>query len=147
MADQQHGVIAILAEVLAPLGNDKRNQIIEWVQNEIKQRPLVSYCYDGIAQHEDGAAAVWELTKESPISAGFTIFAMFHWETQRAVAVYCFRASPAQGGTVIEFFRELVFDPKHVSGPVSPDALFEEWTAFMSPEDPGEGARINGAAG
>lgn len=132
MADQQlavhdeEGIITILRGVLEPLGQERVEQIVSWVKREIHTRPLVAYCWDA---HLDAA---WEITKDSPISEGRTVFAMLHWEAQRAVVAYCFKKIEVGGREAVQFFRELIMDPKHITGPVSHNALFEDLRATLA---------------
>jgi hypothetical protein len=134
----EHGILVILREVLAPLGTDRVEQIIGWVGNEIRTRPLIAYCWDG---HHDAA---WEITKDSPISEGRKVFAMLHWEAQRAVVAYCFKEVEVGGQKGVQFFREVIMDPKHITGPVSHTALFDDLRAFLVEESAIEVERFLG---
>lgn len=144
MADQQlaghdeHGVLMILREVLAPMGQERVEQVLGWVRNEIQTRPLIAYCWDGELEE------AWEITKDSPISEGRTVFAMLHWEAQRAVVAYCFKKISVNGQDAVQFFREVIMNPKHITGPVSHGALFDDLRAFLVEESAAEVERFLG---
>jgi hypothetical protein len=49
----------------------------------------------------------------------------------------------------VQFYRELIFNPKHLSGPLKPQALFNEFVAFMTSDEPepsDEPEQLNGGA-
>lgn len=131
MADQElngaeHGIVMQLRELLGPvLGEERAEQMCSWVRHEIKTRPLVAYCWDGVSEK------AYELGAESPISEGRIVFAMLHWESQKSVVAYCFKPIVVDGKNAVQFYREVIADPKHITGPVSHGAFFEDVRAFL----------------
>lgn len=117
----QNGIEVLLTQLLTPvMGDEKAGQILEWMRREVRTRPLVSYCWDGLVDK------AWQLGEDSPISEGRTVFAMMHWEDQRCVAAFCFKPIEVNGRNAVQFFRELIMKPAHITGPVSHEALFSE---------------------
>ena len=145
-------LIEILDTILAPLG-DARKPVLAWVEREIETHAIVQYVYEegGPIVGDAGGPQLWRLGQPSPIDGDETIFAMFHWESSKAIAVYSFKQVEDGGRTGTLFFRTLLFKPIHVHGPVSGSALPLELAAFLEDEpEPaagdGEQATANGAA-
>jgi hypothetical protein len=114
------GILQILSHILLPaLGEERTEQVLAWTANEAKTRPIVAYCYDRAGQ-------CWQLGSDSPISEGRKVFAMMHWEAQRCCVAYCYKELEIGGKKATQFYRELIMDPQHVTGPVSHHALFQD---------------------
>jgi len=123
-------------EVLGPLGAEHVERVVSWLRREALTRPLVDTCsHDPPLAGDDGNLAYWRLGEESPSTAGQRIFAMFLWEPQRAVVAYSFSATAVDGGTQINFRREVIFKPDMVSGPIYHEALYEDLRGFVVVED------------
>ncbi|MGH8748818.1 MAG: hypothetical protein ACREU5_06900 [Burkholderiales bacterium] len=137
--------------VLAPLDPASRKRILGWVEKEIASRAIVQYVYDegGPVVGDVGGPCVWQLGQPSPVNATETVFAMFHWESSKAIAVYTFQQVEADGKTGTLYYRTLLFKPIHVHGPVEGTALQAELGAFLDeePEPPAaeEPEQLNGA--
>jgi hypothetical protein len=133
----------MLGHVLSPFPEDRRNAMISWVEREMETRPLI----DNLTS-DDGVN--WVLGEPSPGNPGAVIFAMLYHEPIRGVVIYSVSMTPADGGqTAFEYFRETCFNPRHVHGPISGDALFLDLHEFvavdMTPEDKGRGLNGDGA--
>jgi hypothetical protein len=137
--EREFPVLAQLREILEPLGRERVNVLVAWARDEMRQHPIVQYCWDGRTSSktaEDGTVYQpgWELGEESPIAPGHTIFAMFYWEGERLVVAYTFQWEKLEAGTAVQFYREMIFQPVHVNGPATRDALFHDLAAFIGPE-------------
>ena len=123
-------ILLMLAGVLEPLGDEKREQILDWVAHEIHTRPIVSYCAD--------ADYSWDLGGPDPVAPEErprTIFAML--EVEGTVVVFSFEEIKLPtGGTAIQFYRDVVYEPKRIAGPLDHEALFRELRAYLTGVDP-----------
>lgn len=176
---QEHPMIGKLRAVLEPLGDraeiicawaqreyTMRPLVAYCYDGELPEQPVYEADEQGNVIHvDDGGNVVaapagkpkllgyrrgaWQVGQESPITPGFIVFAMLYWEAQRVVAAWCFKPTAVEGGVTIEFHRELIHNPKHVSGPCSHDALFADLEAFFGedtePTGQSNGAGTNGA--
>jgi hypothetical protein len=148
MADeeQQHDILTALGMILAPLDEEQRDAILAGVKREIEERAIVSSCWDGTSQATDTVEAsyVWNLTQPSPMNPSHIVFAMLHWEEINAVVIYTVGEKEVEGGKVFEFAREIVFNPKHIAGPLSHEALFKDLMEFLVDDE--EQTATNGSA-
>jgi hypothetical protein len=145
-------LVTMLGQVLAPLGEERQAQLLALIRKEIAERPLIQYCWDGVMEADaNGDGGAWEVGKPSPIanSKTATVFALLHWEDRNAVIAYSVDQEDAADGSgkFFSYYREVIFNPKHIRGPISPEALFIDLMAFLAepPDDP-PGAQHNGAA-
>lgn len=129
MADQVNPIVAMLANVLEPLGEEKRDQILQWVEHEIDTRPIVAYCADDQFS--------WDIGGPDPLAPEGqprTIFAML--EVDNTIVVFSFAEIPVPGGNAIQFFRDVVYEPKRSAGPLNHEALFRELQTYLTGVDP-----------
>lgn len=131
-------IVEALKAILSPMGEKQASTVFGWMQQEARDRALVAYCWDG-------GNGIFELGKPSPINPDVIVFAMLHWEQQNCVVVFGAETKEVEQGTMVQYHRTLVFSPKHVAGPLSADALFNELESFMVAERD-ERAGANGAA-
>lgn len=153
--DDQQPILEALRQVLEPLPADLRDPMLELAGRELSERPLVGYCWDGQDRGDvDDAGNVtrpwaYEIAKPSPQFPQRIVFAMFHWEEVNAVAAFTVEMQEVEGGKMaVHYFREIIFAPKIISGPLSPKALANEFAAFMGDpgDDPEPAPRVNGRA-
>lgn len=124
-------MIEMLGHVLAPFPEDKRAAMLSWVENEIRTRPLI----DNLTSVE---GVNWALGDPSPGNGGGAlVFAMLYHEPIRGVVIYSVTMTPQDDGqTAFEYFREVCFNPRHMHGPISGDALFLDFQEFVSVDLP-----------
>lgn len=134
-------VIEVLSQVLSPLPDDKRQQLVAWFAREAALRPIVQYCCD--------ERNSWQLGGPDPMAPDEeprTVFAMV--EVEDHVVVYWFQEMDVSGQVAIQFGRNVVYRPTFVCGPLSHDALFREVQAYLTGHDPDDDepdAHTNGA--
>lgn len=158
MEDAQ-SLLDILGELLAPLGSERRNKIVAWVEQEIKTHAICQYVYEegppiikDESGHDTGGPQVWRIGQPSPLDSTETVFAMFFWDAAKTVAAYTFQNVDVDGKPATFFYRSLILKPVHVHGPVHHDALMPELALFLAddetdpePEAAAQHAQANGA--
>ncbi|MGH2997661.1 MAG: hypothetical protein ACRDNM_00015 [Gaiellaceae bacterium] len=128
-----------LERVLEPFGPERRQEVLSWAAEHMQATPLIAYlCAVGepgdADWHEPDAAhrEAWSTPKTyefrigeaSPLDPDNTVFAIFHWHVQGAFVVYSFKTGLLQSGAALAVYsRDLVFNPRFASGPVTLDAL------------------------
>jgi hypothetical protein len=126
-------MIEMLGHVLAPFPEDRKSAMIAWVEHEIETRPLID-CLTSA----DGVT--WTLGEKSPSNEAATVFAMLYHEAIRAVIIYAVNITPVAGSTngeaSFEYFREVCFNPRHVHGPISGEALYLDLREFVAVDIP-----------
>jgi hypothetical protein len=125
---QLEPIIQAVYAVLEPLGEEKRNQVVTWLAHEAEVRPIVQYCADDRYS--------WELGQPDPLAPENdprTVFGML--EVEGYVVIFSFAEYEAPGGTAIQFFRDICFEPKQVCGPLTHNALFGELQAYLTGMD------------
>jgi hypothetical protein len=142
----ENPLLEMLATVLRPLG-DKAPLVLRWFEDEVATRPIITHVDDGSID-DKGNALAWKLGGPSVLDANSKIFAILQDENSGDVIVYSFTVQKAVGENgeelgAIQFFRELVCDPKHIHGPISHAALFNDLQGIFV-GDPQE--KTNGAA-
>jgi hypothetical protein len=135
-------ILEALAMVLEPLPAEYRDTMLQLARREIDDSPLIGYCWDGVDEGEVSDTGevlrpwAYEVAKPSPRFPSRTVFCMFHDEGARCVAAFTFEAVEVDGKQGVQFYRELVFEPKIVSGPLKPKALLNEFLLYLGrPED------------
>jgi hypothetical protein len=122
-------MIELLNHVLAPFPEQQRTAMISWVEHEMATRPLLDWV-------TDTKGRTWTLGQKSPSNDSATVFAMLFHESMRAVVVYGVNITPVQGSTngeaAFEYFREVVFNPEHLHGPISGEALYLDLREFVA---------------
>lgn len=141
-----HPILDALAAVLAPVPEEYRQEILALAKREIEERPLVEYCWDGLDRGEvDAHGALtrpwaYQIGQPSPVHPSHTVFCMFLVEepgSPHSVHAFTFETMEVSGQQGVQFYREVIFEPKHVTGPLTPKALYSEFMAFL--EEPEEG--------
>jgi hypothetical protein len=133
----------MLRTVLAPLG-DRREIVMRWFEQEIATRPIITHVDDGSVD-EKGNPLPWKLGGKSVLDSDATIFAIFIDEGTGDAIVYSFKSIQVAGDNgeklgAVQFFRELVCEPKHIHGPISHDALFADLEGiFVGDDEPPKG--------
>jgi hypothetical protein len=129
----------MLGKVLAPFEDKQRDEMIGWVEREMESYPLI----DNLTS-ADGVN--WQLGQPSPGSGvDATVWAMLYNEQIRGVVIYTVSINPAEGDRfTFEYFREVCFNPKHMHGPISAEALYIDLALFVQPEREPE-PKLNGA--
>lgn len=133
-------MIELLEKVLTPFEEDKRAEMVSWVEKEMERYPLI----DNLT-NTDGVN--WQLGQESPGSGcGAIVWAMLYNEPMRAIIIYTVAMTPQGDGQVaFEYFREVCFNPKHNHGPISGSALYIDLAMFVQPERDEPATATNGA--
>lgn len=155
-------ILEALAMVLDPLPAEYRETMLALAKREIDDSPLIGYCWDGVdtgdvKRNDDGTEEIlrpwaYEIAKPSPRFPSRIVFCMFHDESARCVAAFTFEPYEVDGKQAVQFFRELVFEPKIVSGPLKPKALYNEFLMYLGREEdethaaPAPAPARNGAA-
>ena len=138
-------MIEMLAQVLSPFPEGQRATMIKWIEHEMEAYPLI----DCVTSTDD---VTWTLGEKSPSNNSAAVFAMLYNEALRGVIIYSVNVTPVEGGAngqaQFEYFREVCFNPKHMHGPISGNALYMELRTFVAvdfedPENPGP--PLNGA--
>lgn len=139
--DQINPLLATLRQVLAPLGDERVDEVMGWATDYLATTPLISYlCAQGEANDVDWHPAdathaePWTTPKTyefrigdvNPVDPENTVFAIFHWYVQGVFVVYSFKAGLVEGGALGIYTRDLVFRPRMASGPVTLDALYAD---------------------
>ena len=136
-------ILEALAMVLEPLPAEYRETMLQLAKREIDDSPLIGYCWDGVDEgdvNENGEVVrpwAYEVAKPSPRFPSRTVFCMFHDEASRCVAAFTFEAIEVDGKQGVQFYRELVFEPKIVSGPLKPKALLNEFVLYLGRDEDG----------
>ncbi len=140
--DEINPILGQLENVLTPLGEARRREVMSWVRDYLATTPLVSYlCAQGepgdVDWHAPDAehAVAWSTPKTyefrlgdvNPLDPDNTVFAIFHWYVQGVFVVYSFKASVVDGGGALGIYtRDVVFRPRMASGPVTLNALYQD---------------------
>jgi hypothetical protein len=131
-------LLEMLNEVLEPLG-EHRAPIMALVAHEMKTKAVVSFCCDKPVVNPDGTRScnTWKLGEPSPTDDSTVVFAMLHDFDQRSVVAYTFQAieGDEEYRYKTQFFREVIFEPSLVQGPIHHDALFAELREHLLEED------------
>lgn len=155
MEDQKH-IVEALGELLAPLGDSRKNTILKWVKREIQTAAIVSYVEEAgapIVRESDGSETggplVWRVGEASPINPTETIFAMF-LDDANVVTAFSYADEEIEGKIARYFFHSVLFKPIHVHGPVHHNALVRELGSFigdeLEPDEPTDEHHTNGEA-
>ncbi len=126
-----------LEAVLAPFSDEKRANMLTWVEHEMQARPLIDLAIAISVDPGDPSQTPpilprempfqWILGAASPLNPSATIFAMLLDEKLRSVCIYTFRVVEANGSPAgMEYFREVIFEPKFTHGAISGDALYDD---------------------
>lgn len=153
MDEQAKTILAVLGELLEPLGPDRKKLILGWVAREIQTHAIVQYVYEegppvtrvydaqgdrrdesGQPFYEAGGPQIWRIGEPSPLIAQETVFAMFQGEAG-PVTAYSFMPVEVDGRSAVYFFRSVICKPVHVHGPVHHNALVGELGFFLAEED------------
>jgi hypothetical protein len=125
-------LVEALERVFQNVDDGRRAQLIAWAAEELGTRPVIT-----LLENDNGA--VWEVGKPSPSNDEAIVFAMLMDDDRRAVHVYCAGfAVDGSGNEGTLYYKETVWRPRHTWGPLSIDALWNEWSAFFGPDDQGD---------
>jgi hypothetical protein len=92
----------------------------------MKQTPILTYL-NAKEEARDETVYEFKLNEPNPLNTTYTVFAIFHWHVQGCFVVYSLAAVMTDdGGAQGMFTRDLVFEPRFASGPVSLDALYND---------------------
>lgn len=130
-------ILTLLEPILLPLGQGKAAAILELVAEEIKTRGLVQHCWDGVTvpdPSDPDRPWAWDIGQRNPINDA-VVFAMFHWEERNFVIAWAFEEGEIAGKKTISYFRHVINDPKHVTGPISPEALYIDMISSLQAAD------------
>jgi hypothetical protein len=132
-------LLEMLHEVLEPLG-ERRPELMALIAHEMKTMPVVQFCCDkAVVVSPDlvRTCNTWKLGEPSPTDESTIVFAMLHDLDQRAVIVYTFQATESgeEYAYTTQFFREVIFDPALIQGPIHHDALFAQLRTHLLEED------------
>lgn len=135
-------ILEQLAQVLSPLGDERRDEVMTWAREYLATTPLTSYlCAQGepgdVEWHAPDAEhpAQWSTPKTyefrigdvNPLDPDNTVFAIFHWYVQGTFVVYSFKAGLLEDGRALGIFtRDVVFRPRMSSGPMTLEAMYTD---------------------
>jgi hypothetical protein len=149
MASDDNPILEALSRVLEPLGAERKEEVVTWVAEHMRQTPMTTYLY-AKAEAGDETIYAFEINKANPLNPDTTVFGIFHWHVQGCFVVYSLAAvSTDDGGAQGMFTRDVVFEPRFASGPVSIDALYNDldyhlhaspWDDVEPESDPGGAA-------
>lgn len=133
-------LLATLQPVLEALGDEKKTQVMTWLAREMQTRMLVE-----IAVNATGDT--WKLAQPNPTNGNAIVFGLLHWESQRAVTILSFARVKLGEKEGVQFYKEVMFNPSHIGGPISHDALFDDLAGYMTvDDDPAAHGAANGSA-
>jgi hypothetical protein len=126
MASDENPILEAVSRVLEPLGAERKAEVVTWVAEHMAQTPLTTYLY-AKAEAGDATPYHFEINSPNPLNPDTTVFAIFHWHVQGCFVVYSLAAVTTEdGGAQGMFTRDVVFEPRFASGPVSLDALYHD---------------------
>jgi hypothetical protein len=146
MSVDKASLLAALENVLAPLPKETRTTLLDLAGTYLDSYPPVQWVCSrrerGIdsEDQDDEPPLIWELGSPSPLNPTFTVFALFHWVEERCVIALSFSARLEEGSpeASTEYRREVIFDPRFLSGPMSLSALALELHYHLSPDSDDE---------
>lgn len=172
MASDENPILEAVRRVLTPLPEPARGQVLALVAHHMQKVPLVSYvCAVGeasdAATHPADAehpqpwtspiAYEFRIGQPNPLDQANTVFAMFHWFAQGHVVVFSLNTAQLDTGDALAVYtRDVVFQPRFVSGPLSLDALAADlgyhleatpWDDVDEPDEPDDAPEEREASG
>ena len=150
-------LIETLNMVLGSVDESRREIMKQWAHREMTQRPLITRAsarqWVNSYVDEESKRTVpagyhtlaWEVGKPSPSFPAATIFAMVQVDDDH-VKVFSFGVVEHEGKDANVYFHETIFRPDVTFGPISADALFEEWSTLFATEDELEKLELRGHA-
>lgn len=141
-------MIQMLDTVLVGVDAKQRDVMKQWAHREMTQKPLIirATCRQWVNAYVDERAnpptrvpagyhtLSWEAGQPSPSNPDALIFAMLQVDDDH-VKVFSFQLADFEGKETAVYFHETLYRPDVTYGPISGDALFEEWANFFATED------------
>lgn len=134
--------------ILAPMPANERELMKAWAGRELVEKPIImmmtarlwvpEYEKDG-QKHPAGVRSVeWRIGNPSPQNPDALIFAMVPVGEPAEVHVFSFAPVPVEEGSeemTVVWFHETIFHPDTIFGPITGEALFEEFARLLLDED------------
>jgi len=121
-------LVQMMTEILKPLPEAERAKLLGWIGHEVENRPVVAFCND-----EEGQ--VWKLGCPSPLDQTTTVIALLPDYDRKVVGVYAMKSGKtSEGAELVQFFREVIWRPKHMQGPISHRAMFVDLRDWLLDE-------------
>ena len=136
--------------ILAPMPTNERELMKAWVGRQLVEKPIVmlmtarlwvdEYEKDG-KKHPAGVRSLeWRIGEPSPQNPAALIFAMIPVGEPAEVHVFSFSPVPIDetkpdGETTVVWFHETIFHPDTIFGPITGEALFEEFAMLLLDDD------------
>lgn len=139
MGSDENPVLEAVKRVLSPLPDGVREEVLALVDEHMAKCPLIAYCcavgepsdletHPPDAEHPSAwtSPVVYEFSigNPNPLNRANTVFGMFHWHVQGYVVVYSIDTAQLESGDALAVYtRDVVFQPRFLSGPLSLEAL------------------------
>jgi hypothetical protein len=150
----------LIEQLFEPMPEGKRRLMVEWAKRELATRHVVTRVSkrmwadeykdaEGKAHPGEWQTVVWEVGQASPQNDNVKIFAMLVDDglggqgPTGKVAVFSFGMEPAageDGATRPVYFKELVYSPDVVYGPLSGEAVYRDFFDFLATDEEREAA-------
>jgi hypothetical protein len=139
MAEPVNPLLMKLAAVLECLGAQRQAEILGWIQEEMKTQAILTGCADD--------EYLWVLGEPDPMAPDELgdgtkipqpiVIGILEWAAMRAVIILSFMEVEEDGKVGVQFYRNVVYNPKRTTGPLSHEALFCEIRGLLD-RDPNE---------
>jgi hypothetical protein len=146
MLENTENIVTMLKTILDPLPEHEKEMIARWAQREAVSSALITvatqrtwvnaYEKDGKLHPAGYHTLTWEAGAPSPHNANATIFAMLQADDEH-VHIYSAAMTKVAGSedVSVQYFREVLFHPDTVFGPMTGEALFEEFCNYFATEE------------
>lgn len=149
-------LIEVLAQVLDAMPEGQRKMMLAWAATEMHTRPILNQVSSLLWDDGDDTTpghyqtVVWQVGQPSPSIDHAIVFAIIGDDgpeqrgPQSKVVVYSFAEVEIEGKVGKLYYKEVVFDPKHASGPCSGEGLYRDWFDFFATDEQREEAEGDG---
>lgn len=146
MLESTDNIVQMLRTILDPLPELEKEMIARWAQREAVSAALITVATQRVwvnAYEKDGKMVpagyhtlTWEAGGASPSNGSATIFAMLQADDEH-VHVYSAAVTKTAGSedVSVQYYREVLFRPATVFGPITGEALFEEFANYFATEE------------
>lgn len=134
--------------ILEPMPENERELMKAWAGRQLVEKPIVmlmtarlwvdEYEKDGKKYPAGVRSLEWRIGNPSPQNPEAIIFAMIPVGEPAEVHVFSFAPVPVEEGSekmTVVWFHETVFHPDTIFGPITGEALFEEFALLLLDDD------------